>query len=388
MTVKRLEANRIPEMIDLASYAFHWEATEQNKKRFTWLAEHSWNYGSLAQWNKLASQVMVTPFEVGFGDKVLSMTGVGFVSTYPEYRKQGRIDDIFKKLLADCYQEGVLLSYLAPFSYPFYRRYGYELVFEQLQITAAPVNWQEKGQSEGEMIRLSAEEAMPLLAEIYPRSQTAQRGGVLRDAWWQQYRFEMGKDFKFAVYYDVAGNAQGYLVYQLENDQLVVEDCQYLNQRALWELRQFMAGHAGTVSQIKWSRAYDGNAEELLLASPTDEIKLLPYMMARIVSLEGFLQQVYGEVKSKTFGIKVTEDQYCPWNNGGYTFAVGEGFKKTEVITGPQLTGSIQSFTQVLLGYKSAKELYHRGKLTGDETAVESLDLLVTDQRPLLGDYF
>lgn len=387
MTVRKIQQGAIPEMIQLAAYAFHWEATEENRQRFTWLAQHSWNYGSF-DGEQLASQVMVTPFEVGFLNQRLKMAGIGFVATYPEYRKQGRIDEIFKKLLADCRQEGILLSYLAPFSYGFYRRYGYEMVFEQLQITAQAQDWQEKGHHSGKVQRLSAKAARPFLKEIYQQTQTAKRGGLYWADWWQYYRFELGKSFHFAIYTDPAGKPQGYLVYRLEADGLIVEDCQYLTKEACWELRQFMAGHLGTISQIHWKRPYAGNSEEVFWASPTDDVKLRPYMMARIVSLEDFLQQIYPTATGTAFTLTVTADDYAPWNTGSYQFSAGEGFKKTVTGTGPQLVGSIQSLTQVLLGYKTAQELFHAGRLTGDLSAAVALDQITEALVPMLGDYF
>ena len=59
------------------------------------------------------------------------MAGIGYVVSYPEARGQGGINQIMEKILKDCRERKVSLSYLAPFSYPFYRRYGYEQVFDQ-----------------------------------------------------------------------------------------------------------------------------------------------------------------------------------------------------------------------------------------------------------------
>ena len=60
------------------------------------------------------------------------MVGIGYVASYPEARGQGGINQIMEKILEDCRYRKVSLSYLAPFSYPFYRRYGYEQSFDKI----------------------------------------------------------------------------------------------------------------------------------------------------------------------------------------------------------------------------------------------------------------
>ena len=54
-----------------------------------------------------------------FMEQAIRMAGIGFVASYPEYRSQGRIDRIMRRILEDCYEQGIVLSYLAPFSFPF-----------------------------------------------------------------------------------------------------------------------------------------------------------------------------------------------------------------------------------------------------------------------------
>ncbi len=82
--------------------------------------------------DRLTSQVMATPFPVNFYGQEYLMAGIGYVASYPEARGQGGINQIMEKILEDCRDRKVSLSYLAPFSYPFYRRYGYEQSFDKI----------------------------------------------------------------------------------------------------------------------------------------------------------------------------------------------------------------------------------------------------------------
>ena len=86
------------------------ELSEKNKERYRLLAENSWNYGSYDDQGKLASQIMATPFAIDFHGTSYPMAGIGFVASYPEYRSQGRIDRIMRRILEDCYEQGIVLS--------------------------------------------------------------------------------------------------------------------------------------------------------------------------------------------------------------------------------------------------------------------------------------
>ena len=61
--------------------------------------------------------------------------GIGDVSSYPESRRQGNISKLYEHTLREMYEEGYVLSYLYPFSHPFYRKYGYELCRQKDTVT-------------------------------------------------------------------------------------------------------------------------------------------------------------------------------------------------------------------------------------------------------------
>ena len=126
--IKRLDRSQTEAMFKLAAYAFNKEPTVDYREFFARLADHSWNYGVFVD-GMLASQVMCTPFAVNYFGTEYKMGGIGYVASYPEYRGLGGIKDTMKMILADMKKDGFALSYLAPFSYNFYRKFGYEQVF-------------------------------------------------------------------------------------------------------------------------------------------------------------------------------------------------------------------------------------------------------------------
>lgn len=81
----------------------------------------------------MMSYFVATPFPVHFDGKKYTMTGIGGVSTLPQYRRSGGIRKCFEAALPDMYKEDVTFSYLYPFSTAYYRKFGYELCCEKIK---------------------------------------------------------------------------------------------------------------------------------------------------------------------------------------------------------------------------------------------------------------
>lgn len=77
--------------------------------------------------------ISTTHYDVRFDGHEVRMTGIGGVSTLPQYRRNGAVRECFNRSLKDAYLNDVTLSYLYPFSTAYYRKFGYELCTEQMR---------------------------------------------------------------------------------------------------------------------------------------------------------------------------------------------------------------------------------------------------------------
>lgn len=95
-------------------------------------AEKYWDdrYAAFDDSGKMAASMVVMRFSAYFDGHEVPMNGIGDVSTLPQYRRGGAIRGCFVKALEDMYKRGDVFSYLYPFSYYFYRKFGYELSAE------------------------------------------------------------------------------------------------------------------------------------------------------------------------------------------------------------------------------------------------------------------
>ncbi|WP_321385669.1 GNAT family N-acetyltransferase [uncultured Enterococcus sp.] len=387
-----MTAEDTQQMFELAAYAFNSETTEDRKKRFDWVTEHSECYGSF-DGNQLTSQLLATPFITNFHGVEYKMAGIGCVSSYPEYRGQGGITALMKKMLADLAEEKTALSYLAPFSYPFYRRYGYEQIFEQIEYTIEPRNWPNIRAVAGSVRRVDWSQAKATIQSIYSQVAEVQRGGLKREEWWQEYKFALGKEHRFAIYENEEGQAEGYLVYQTNVERFMIVEWQSLSKNGYSALARFVGSHNGATHQFYFKKGFAGEDLSWLIPSPLLDMQLKPYMMGRIVDFQTFLSAYPFHLRDgeKVFYLEVA-DEFGPWNEGIWELKMSDGkvtLSKTET---PEeeavLKASIQTWTQLFMGYRSGETLHFHQQIFGKEEQLQELAELLPTGKPILEDYF
>lgn len=388
--VKLMNQKDYQEMFELVSYAFNFNKDSERQKRFEFLAQHSDNYGYF-QGEQLTSQIMATPFIVNLFGKEFKMAGIGFVASYPEFRGQGGINQLMEQALKDMREDGTLLSYLAPFSYPFYRRYGYEQVFERLEYRLAAEDWPKINRQEGTIIRGTWEEVKPGIMAVYQQNPHNHRGGVRREDWWYDYNFSLKSDFHFAVYQNQAGEYQGYVIYRFDGSNFIIHEWAYLNLSAFKGLAGFIASHNGAFKEFSYEVGYDGADRNYLLDKPFAKRSLRPEMMARIVDVIPFIEKYPFPKKATSVTLEVTEDKYGPWNTGTYLIEIrpdGKAIISKMVAEAPDITIAIQQLTQLLMGYQSIEELVFFEKITVAPSRQRDLSEIFAKPRPILEDYF
>jgi predicted acetyltransferase len=82
--------------------------------------------------DKLISQVAVYPFQVNIFGKVFEMGGLTGVGTYPEYANLGLMYKLIRQALTEMKERKQSISYLYPYSFPFYRRRGWEIISDKM----------------------------------------------------------------------------------------------------------------------------------------------------------------------------------------------------------------------------------------------------------------
>lgn len=293
--------------------------------------------------------------------------------------------------LADMNERGTDLSYLAPFSQPFYRRFGYEQLFEKIKYTIPAEAWPSQKRVAGLVKRCSWSEAKVVIAEIYHQSPRSRFGGVVREDWWLEYSVGMKKDNYFAIYYDEAGLAQGYLIYRFEDLTFIIEEWNYQTYEGFGALSRFIGSHSGAFTEYQFSEGFNGQSRIDLMEAPAGSMTVEPFMMGRIVNFERFLTRYPWQQELTEPLFLAVSDATAPWNDGVWKLASASGkltISKADQLDQPVLSATIQTWTQLFMGYRSAEYLAFYGKITGALEQCRQFDQLLPKGAPLLAEYF
>ncbi|MCA9766275.1 MAG: GNAT family N-acetyltransferase [Carnobacterium sp.] len=395
-TYKTVKFGQYEKMFDLANYAFNKEKTASREKKFNELCTISDCYGAFKE-ETLLSQLIVRPMEVYLHGQTFKMGGIGSVASYPENRGGGDIAKLMTHALEKMHEQGQTLSYLAPFSYPFYRRYGYEQCFDELHYTIDVSELPKMKKTNGTIRRMEWEEAKPTLKEMYEKRYATSVGPLKRSEWDWEFLMLSREDSFIAVYYDEDGLAQGYLMYSFKGQKagtFVLQEMVYLTQSAFKESWNFISSHKASFHTF----FYKAGAHEkiaYLFDNPRIKQELVPYMMARIVTFEEFLLAYpFKEQANETFYLEVKDEQ-AHWNAGIWkvelfltTRKVTRITEKKDVPKNALLSGTIQYWTQIFMNYRTIEELAFFDRIQGDDRLIRNLSRRIPAGTPALFDYF
>ncbi len=151
MIVRYLTRDDAEESAKVSSSAFIWKVDfEQDIKegieKFEKLSDERIMGAFLDDNKTLMAQIEVIDFKTWFYGKLVKSNGIGGVSSKPEYRRGGAVRAIFNEFLKRTKEEGYALSILYPFSYDYYRKFGYEMPNRYVSCTIpfAAINYIER----------------------------------------------------------------------------------------------------------------------------------------------------------------------------------------------------------------------------------------------------
>ncbi|WP_226376955.1 GNAT family N-acetyltransferase [Oceanobacillus halotolerans] len=386
--IQSLHTSDYDEIFALSQYAFQYELTErelEKKKQEAW-RHKIWGYRLDGQ---LAAKLHLIPLPCYVNGKVVQMGGISSVATWPEYRRQGMVKDLLFHALSFMKENGQLLSFLHPFSFSFYRQYGWAYTFNEKQYTIPMGALKKKWHATGYVQRTKD---LDILQELYTAYAQHYNGMLVRDEkWWEQRVFRHKRHA--VVAYNEQKEAVGYLLYTVKDNIFTVHEIIYHNVNARKLLVTFIANHDSMAKEVKLIAPENDNLA-LLVDEPRFEQTIKPYFMARIVDVLAFLKQYRFEGTLEQSIVLQVSDPFFPENEGTYYI---NGLDQSGVINvthGRQLSTkssihcSIQMLTAMLLGFKRPTELLNLGLISGDRRQVEALDKHIPNRQTFLSDFF
>jgi len=339
--------------------------------------------------DKLVSQAAVYPFQVRIFQTTYDMGGLTGVGTFPEYSNQGLMHKLLYKALENMREKKQLISYLFPYSIPYYRRKGWEIISDKITYVVSDYQLPKNKQVSGEVERVDVESEQ--VKKAYHRFALQTHGAMLRDelAWNEYFRWDID-DLMAAIYYNGEGEPDGYVLYWIADEVFHIKDMVFVNEEARSGLWNFISAHFSMISKVI-GNIYTDEPLAFLLEDADIKESISPYFMARIVDLEQFIA-IY-PFKPDTGRREWTftlDDPLLSWNQGSFTMYVtpeGKGkLVRTSIRTQDKI--DIQTMTTMLLGYKRPDYLHKIGRILCAPETVDMLEDAIEQQTPYFSDYF
>lgn len=341
--------------------------------------------------DKLASQIVVYPMEVNVYGEIYKMGGITGVATYPEYAGRGLIHTLMLKILEHMREEQQTISFLYPYSIPFYRKKGWEIVSDQIKFSIKDTQLPKKQPVSGMVERVDWDHED--LKNVYRYFAVQRHGALMREdlAWEEYWRWE-SDDVIAAIYYSEEHKPLGYVVYSIENEIFNVKEILYLNIEARHGIWNYISSHFSMITEV---RGYNYTGEPLAFLLEDSEITetIAPYYMARIVDVREFILQYPFQVMPEDFHIHlIVHDNMVPWNEGDFQIYWRDQKTFCDRENDLPLTNivelDIQTLTTMLMGYKRPSYLYENDRLEMEYYMVQILERLIPVGKPYFSDYF
>lgn len=394
MELRKLTADDYEACMALSEYAFQFTLSEEQlEKRRQEFATH--NVLGVYADGQVGAKLQIIPFQTYIQGRAFEMGGIAGVATWPEYRRKGWVAGLLRYALEEMNRNKQSVSFLHPFSFGFYRKYGWEtyVEFKKYKLTTSMLPT--KKQTPGTIKRGNPE--LPVLKQIYDEYAARYNGTLNRDdAWWSNSVY-VKKGSQRAIYYNETGIPQGYIFYEVKEGKFTIGEMVYLNEEARQGLWTFIANHDSMIDEV----TLQAPASDLLafqLDNPRIQQEVVPYFMARIVSVEQFISQYpFASQDSPVQILLEVQDAHAPWNEGVWELNVALNgtasiWKKAETERHAQndqpIRLTIQTLTAILMGYRRPVEMARIGRLEGPANAIEALEKAVPKRETYLLDFF
>ncbi|MCX7626110.1 MAG: GNAT family N-acetyltransferase, partial [Candidatus Sumerlaeaceae bacterium] len=350
----------------------------------------------LADSERVLSAIQIIPYEVVVGGKTLAMGGIGGVATWADQQGYGFAGRLMSASVPRMRELGFAVSFLYPFSFRYYGKFGWELAGRRVVYTNIRPTDLPRRKEPPRVKAAVSEDSWQLAQRGYEIGFSLYNCLVRRGEreWEQQRRKVREGRYQAYVIFNDTGDVRGY--FSCEDIPIspgpyetVVRDVVCADSAAYEELFAFLATLPTNVAKITI-----GHAEWPWLwryfREPFVETRVDPYFQGRVVDVEkacrerGYPEEVHVEVE---FGIR---DPLAMWNNGSWRLRVTGGMGTVErTDADPALVLTIQQFSAIFLGFLDPAELISTGVLPPSmAAAAQKLRQVFCDRPTNLLDFF
>ena len=306
MLIRELRDDELYKSAKLSALAFSYAVNIEEKKKET-LKEHT--FGAFLDDNEtLIAQVVAIDYVSFHNGTPVGAVGIAGVASSPEHRRAGAVRAIFDHLFSIAGEQGWELSYLYPFSYRYYRKFGYERAVRNRTLTVALPALGGIPRNSGAAL-LESDDSLPELLALYNRFAARYNACFMR---------RDGKYFPldpyrtqnyFYLWRDESGEARGYFQARPNGRTLDILELVYLDRASLLGLLGFMRMFEGPFDTVSFRRLEQGSPVELLIdCDRSTSFGAYDAAMGRVLDVPACLRRMRAEA-GQTLSLRITEKQ-------------------------------------------------------------------------------
>jgi predicted acetyltransferase len=318
----------------------------------------------------LQARLYVNRYQIHLGpEAVVPMGGVAGVACLPASRGKGCAGALMRYALERMREAGQCVSVLCPFSFDYYRRFGWEWIGVDRRY-AVPTRLL-RPDPETENVRAATSADRPAIRAIYAQFAGRYRGPIARDEkHWNRILDDSDDRFAYTYLYEKDGTLEGYLTYRGgKEEETELRELLTVTARARRALLGLLRRHEMQTQKFVWS----GPGNDTLwsqLAHWEVETRSEPKAMGRLVDVPGALQAWRPDRERRGAVTFAVRDACAPWNAGTWRAEFEGGrvcilpSKET-----PQVSLSIQALSQAYFGTPTVDEIREADHLRADDEA-------------------
>jgi len=359
----------------LGDVCFAGKAPEDYEEQLKNPLEHSKGYenclGGFDKDGNLIAAINMLPYEMSFDGNIVKMCGIAGVVTAPEARGTGVMGKVYEQCLAKMKEDGYLFSILFPFSYAYYRKFGYELAYEK-RSTKVPIDCFRKYPFPKDSVKFWKKgDSIDDLKFVYESFKQGRNYAINRsNESWEKIVEDADPYINLHytyIHYDSNGKADAYISFKSkrpdkhDRNEMHISEFAWATKEGMLDMFGFIGGLSPQFGTVHWNVPEDIDLGSMFAEGWDVETKAHTNFMTRIVDLPKALSMM--RVPAIPSGKVVMDviDKSMPCNSGKYAVSWNSGkltVEKTEA--NPDISTSIETLVQLIVGYTTPQTAKYR----------------------------
>ena len=320
---------------------------------------------------RLLSSMEIVPYTMQMNGQDVKLGGIAGVATLPEARSGGLVRKIFEKAFADMIENGQTFSYLFPFSYDYYRNFGYEICMTN-DTAAILVSEMAKYPYPKNIRPYEPGDDIEPFAKIYNQFIQNRNLAIVRNkpAWKKILGRDPYKRYEYTyLNRDSDGNADAYILYNAVNhkdtskNRIDIKELCWSTVDGLHNIFGFLGKLSAEFGFVDWK--VPGNVDVFSLFSDCYSIAWTKQSagMNRILDVTAGLLTLRSPMGNGKITFDII-DTFWKGNTGVYTVQWEDGNLTVHksLDTTADVSTNVETLTQLVTGYLTPEEaMYKKG---------------------------